>query len=353
MTAPLSSAAGGMRYSGTGTGGELAKLVAGLVSGRRQQEEATRKAALEAAMQVLREREADQMDRGLDMRAAEGAQRGIDTAENQNIEYEKLNAERNDKNADNNRVVQEGIANRKNALDVAKIGATSRENVADTRANTPGRGLIVTQGKDGEILIVDKEAHTVRPTSTTGGAVPTNAEGTPVGSGARPGQGERDAASMYTAFKVTSATLAENMKKVEFQAPNVGTQLLLDGSKASGLGPVSSVARSLSNTVLSSTNPDYQLVQNSLDATGSMFIKLMTGAQMSEPEALRLFNVIGPKAGDTSETVAQKMKQLNDIVQAQYLKVGRAGALLDAASAAPPPPSGGKKYVLPDGTVVE
>jgi hypothetical protein len=375
----------GASYNGAyGTqAGDLAKAAAAFMQGRRVDEEARRKAALDDALMRLREREAGQNDRrmGLDERKLTqdsdqfGQRLGLDTSKLglERDEYTQRGQQFGDTmgfNRDKLGVDQsEGDKERQNRIDVARIGAKSRENVAGMRQVGSGRDFVTMQDSQGGFWRLNKVTNELTPirvptpADLQQGDTPQATGGQLLGAGARPSQGERDAAGTYSSFKTARNTLAKNMDAVGNEAPGMGTQFLLDTSKSTGFGPVSSVARSLSNSALGSHAPQYQLVQNSIDATGSMFVKLMTGAQMGEPEAQRLFNVIGPKAGDTKETVAQKMQQLDDIVHAQFVKIGRAAELdtagqppvsrsLDAPSDSTPP-SSGKKYILPDGTVVE
>jgi hypothetical protein len=365
---PLAQAASGASYSGAfGTqGGDLARAAAAFMSGRREEEEARRKAAMDAALQQLRERELAQGEERIGVDREQMKQQGDQFRQNLERSGADLAGRQVEMGLENERgkatlaqQASENEKNRQNQLEIAKIGAQSRETVASMRTIGSGKDYVVKEDSQGRVWRINKvtgEPTPVALTPPTQGAEPQQL----VGAGGRPSQGERDAAGVYNAFKSTSATLQKNMQSVGGKAPGIGQQLLIDGTKSSGLGPVSSLVRSLSNSAM---DPQYQLVQNSLDATGSLFVKLMTGAQMSEPEALRLFNVIGPKAGDEPATVQQKMQQLDDIVRAQYVKVGRAAELdgnglppttAPVSGGAPSAPTGArKKYILPDGTVAE
>jgi hypothetical protein len=367
---PLAQAASGASYSGAfGTqGGDLARAAAAFMSGRREEEEARRKAAMDAALQQLRERELAQGEERIGVDREQMKQQGDQFRQNLERSGADLAGRQVEMGLENERgkatlaqQASENEKNRQNQLEIAKIGAQSRETVASMRTIGSGKDYVVKEDSQGRVWRVNKVTGDATEVKVQGQGQPAQGDGQQlIGAGGRPSQGERDAAGVYNAFKSTSATLQKNMQSVGGKAPGIGQQLLIDGTKSSGLGPVSSLVRSLSNSAM---DPQYQLVQNSLDATGSLFVKLMTGAQMSEPEALRLFNVIGPKAGDEPATVQQKMQQLDDIVRAQYVKVGRAAELdgnglppttAPVSGGAPSAPTGArKKYILPDGTVAE
>lgn len=354
MPGPLVRAASGASYNGAfGTdAGDFAKSAAAFMQGRKQEEAARSAQAMQDALLALRQREADQGDARIQFdRDQMGEQRHqFDVTSGLNrdrfgLDQQKFSEDQRQfgigADFDNRKLGQqasEGEKDRANALEIAKIGARSREHVAGMRQVGSGRDFVTLQDANGGYWRFNKLTNELNPIQVPspadlgqapadGAAAAPATGGQLLGAGARPSQGEREAAGTYASFKMARDKLAENMGTVGNEAPGVGTQLLLDGTKASGLGPVSSLTRSLSNTLLGDKAPQYQMVQNSIDATGSLFVKLMTGAQMSEPEALRLFNVIGPKAGDTPDVVTQKMAQLDNIVQAQYVKLGRAGEL--------------------------
>jgi hypothetical protein len=263
--------------------------------------------------------------------------------------------------------VSEGALDRASAERIARINAQGRLDVAGMRgAQGSGRDYVIQQGPDGRVWRVNKvtgmadEVHISPDGSVTVGDQSQAGAGPQlIGSGARPGQGELESAAAYNNLQTQFDQYKANLAKVGNQPPSIGTQFLMDGSKSTGLGPISSLTRSLSNTALGSHDPNYQLLQQSLDALGTTVIKMVTGAQMSEPEAQRIMNILRTSAGDTPEKVMQNIETVQNIINSQRVKLNRAGTMLNnptsggaQAPAAAPAPAG-KKYILPDGTVVE
>jgi hypothetical protein len=199
---------------------------------------------------------------------------------------------------------------------------------ADATSARAGRGWapVVTQGPNGEIMIVDKNTHTVAPTSAAG-AVPTGAGGSPVGSQARPAQGERDAAAAYSNLDSALKQLETQMGGVGYAAPTIPEQVAIDAAKGTGTGVISSFKRSVANTYLGKNAPERQAIEQSVKTLGTLIVKMVTGAQMSEPEAQRIMGILSTVAGDRPELAKQKIESVKDIIRGQRVKLGRAAGM--------------------------
>lgn len=382
MPGPLSRAAAGASYSGAfgSDAGDLAKAAAAFMQGRKQEETARQQQAMQDALLALRQREADQGDRriGLDEQKFGEDQRQFDvgtglTRERMGQDDRQFGQRLDFDKGELGQRATEGAANRASAEKIAGINARSRENVAGMRQVGSGRDFVTFQDSQGGYWRYDKVHNALTPIQTptaadlaSGQGDGTQAPGSGqqlLGPGARADQGEKGAAASYQNLQTQFDKYKEVLGQVGNQPPGIGTQFLMDQTKASGLGPISSLQRSLSNTVLGNTAPDYQLVQQAVDALGTSVIKMVTGAQMSEPEAQRIMNILRTTAGDTPEKVMQNLETVQNIINSERVKLGRAAnvdangmpatsrALPGATPTAPSAPR--KQYRLPDGTVVE
>lgn len=359
MTGPLSSAIRGATYTGT-MGNDLnslAGMAAGLAKGRASEIERQRQAALDAALQKLRESELGLRREGLDLERRGQDQAGARFAGEQVRWAEGNNLDR-DKEAND---LSEGAANRASAEKVARIGAQSREAVANTRgaAAGSGRDYVIREDDKGNVWRVNKvtgraDKVTVDVDGNMALLPASDSEQAAMqltGVGARPSEGEKGAAAAYGNLQTTFDALKQNMATVGNTPPSIGEQVALDASKDPGTGLFGSLKRALGNTYVGNNAPERQRIQQSVDALGTMVVKMVTGAQMSEPEAQRIMNILRTVAGDTPENIQQKLATVQDIINNEKVKLGRAAGLVEGGSAASTAPA--RKWILPDGTVVE
>lgn len=378
MPGPLSRAASGASYSGAfgSDAGDLSKAAAAFMAGRKQEEAARQQQAMQDALLALRQREADQGDARLNLDRDKMGEDRHQFDVNTGLTREKMGQDNNQFGQrlgfDRDKMGQdasEGAANRASAERIARIGAASRENVAGMRNTSNPRDWVVKEIQDpanpGQTVIVRANKQTglayrmklddtgnltqtemtpqeVQAISGQLGSAPTQApqpvQGTDMSGPAN--QGEREAAASYSNLQTQFDKYKEILGHVGNQAPGWGTQFLMDRTKDSGFGPITSLTRSLSNIVLAKHDPDYQQVQQAVDALGTSVIKMVTGAQMSEPEAQRIMNILRLSSGDTPETVAQKLETVQNIINSERAKLGRMGghtAAQRAPSAAPAP----------------
>jgi hypothetical protein len=301
------------RYQAPGLAMDAAQAAAGIAAGSREEQERRRKAALEAAAHALREREVGQGDTRI------------------KLDADKFGWEQTTDTRDYGRqVVTEdrdfGETQRKNTADIADTEADntrlSGDSAETVRHNRASEGIDRTKAAQGRPQLRQTASGFAwfYPDGRTSGVV--DEKGDPVVG--VPTQGERQATGNAESLDAAYKILDENFKAVGYKAPNIPTQVGMDASKQTGMGPLTSLTRALANTAVGKYAPEYQKVNNALDSFGSLLVKLMTGAQMSEPEAQRIFNIIKPVAGDQPEVVQQKLQQARNIVEASKIQRGRA-----------------------------
>ncbi len=347
MTSPLSSVFRGVNFNGAfGNDAQaLGSAFANIAKGRSAETERRRQAALEAALQRLKEEELGLSQRRVaqgDTELAQSAERIALDQLRANQEGGRIAAEQvrfgEGLNLDRDRLAQEaseGALDRASREKIASIGARSRENVAEMRQVGSGRDFITFQDIKGKFWRLNKLTNQldriVVPTEADLPHESSTSDGQLLGSGARASQGELTAAASYNNLEDALKNLENNMAAVAFQAPGIGTQLLLDATKFTGFGPISSLTRSGANTILGNQSPAYQKIQQSIDALGTMVVKMVTGAQMSEPEAQRIMNILRSVAGDPPDLVQQRLQTVREIIENERVKLGRAGHLADPA----------------------
>jgi hypothetical protein len=374
MTGPLSSAVNGASYNGAfgSDAGGVARLVAGLAQGAQEARERQSKVALDAALMKLREGDAEMRREEHEARMRPATPKSPWEAENfPNLES-YLDYLRRRKQAEHiekpptprsiDPLSPEGIQ--------AALERKRRELELESRQPKPpsAEGEVSVELVDGRVGVLNKATGKIRI------ATFAEAEGTPLGRGARPTQSERDARASFDNLQDTFEQLDANMAKVGYRAPSIAIQTGLDASKYTGVG--GSVVRSLANTAVGKLAPEYQLVQHSIDALGTLVTKMVTGAQMSEPEAQRIMNILRSTAGDDPALVQQKLQQVRTIIANERVKMGRAGGAAIPGSAEgaqptnnaaaraaavkakyglepPATPSIPKRWTLPNGSVVD
>jgi hypothetical protein len=288
MTGPLSGAFKGVSYKGAfGNDAQaLAGALAGMGRGRAEEQERQRQAALAAALQKMKEQELGLATRRVNQGDAELAQGGqrieLDReklgqqdsqfAQGHTLDRDRLGLDRDKLGQD----VSEGALDRSSRERVASIGATSRENVAESNP----RGMVVMPGVDGQLQVIDKGNGTARPVTRDGAPMVGVAGKAPVG---------------------LQSTFAEN----EASITSIDAALELAKARPESFG----LSKILPDMINQRTDPEGVEARAALANIGSLQIKLRSGAAVTAKEFPRLSPFV-PNVHDSAETVVTKLERL-------------------------------------------
>ena len=354
MPGPLTRAASGASYSGAfGTdAGDLSKAAAAFMQGRREEEARRHQEALDMALQRLRERQADQGDQRLQLDRDKFGEDRHQFDETMGYNREKMGQDENQFGQrlgfDRDQLGQaasENEKNRKNQLDIARIGAQSRETVASMRTIGSGRDYIVKEDSLGRVWRINKVTGEPTPVKFEQGEQPAGAPGQQMlGGGARPSADEKAANMLATSIEPSVARIDQMYggdSPVAVEAPSVVEQFMADQSKSHGLGPISSVARSLGNKALGSMNPDYQSILTDMTKVYRAFVYVTTGKQLNESEAQDAAQQYVVLAGDNPALVQKKVQDIKNMTNAIRQSSQRARSFVEQqnASQGTPAPS--------------
>lgn len=339
MTAPLSGAVSGATYSGTqgGLAGDFARAAGNFIKGMKDEEAKRQARAMEQALLDLRIRAQQSGDEQaaaeLDIRRQQLQQARENAEAERKLRGEDLQLRRESEAAERDRYGRQMTETERHNREQERVGGQR----ADIYGDRTSRGWkpTVIQGPNGEILLVDAGAGTVAPTRPAG-TVPTAADGTPVGSQARPAQGEREAAAAWQNLESAVEQLDQQMAAVDYTPPSMAEQVALDAAQSPGSGIGSSVKRGLANSYLGKRAPQRQQIEQSVKTLGTLVVKMVTGAQMSEPEAQRIMGILRTVAGDQPELAKQKIETVREIIRGQRIKLGRAASMVGGGDAAQP-----------------
>lgn len=297
MTAPISGAFKGVSYNGAfgSAASDLARAGAAFAVGRRNEEERRRQAAMEQALMALREQE---MGLNRDKFSAETEQNRVMNArladelklnrDQFGFQREKFGAEQADIPVGRQHESSESALERQNRLEVARINAASRENVADTRADASVNRPKLVQGTDGTW-------YTVMPGEVAPG------QAAPVTQGGSPLHG--------TAAKATSTQVgqvADNNAAVG----QIQEAMLLAQSRPESFG----LKYMLPDIANQRTDPQGVDARAAVANIGSMQIKLRSGAAVTAKEFPRLAPFV-PNVTDTGDAVLEKLRLLQREVE--------------------------------------
>lgn len=316
MTAPFS----GFKYSAGSGFADLAKAAAAMATGRREEEERKRKAALEEALQRLRERQADQDDRRITLdtdkfgfdREKEGT-RKLERVDDEADEDRTFGASEADKTRDDDRANRELTeAERHNRA----TEAAARSRIEKVGQTSNGREWIVKESVTGKVFRVNKLTGEYHPIEDPGTGQPV------LGLGARPTESERAANMLLTSIE-PSIDRVEKMYQPGVKAPGVLTQGLSEQAKKGGLlGGIANKALSgegaLGNVAeaLGASDPNYQSILTDLTKIYRAYVYVTTGKQLNESEAQDAARQYVIQAGEPEALIAKKVKDMQQMAQA-------------------------------------
>lgn len=328
MTAPF----GNFRYSSGSDLGEFAKLAGNFAQGSRDEADRRRKEALEAAVQALKEREANRADSELKLNTDKfGYEQGKDT-----------------------KIFDAGQAEHtyQHGHDVTTDTETHRHNVATEQADLQrARSMGQSPGKLGWRLVqVDGEWTWVPPPTGLGAGsggpqaqTVTGPDGKPAhGSQGIPNAGEQQMNMLVTSIEPSlgriEAAYAPGGKGLH--APSVVAQGLADAAKQGGfIGGAANTALSgqgmmgkLANA-LGGANPDYQNILTDLTKVYRAYVYVTTGKQLNESEAADNIQQYVPRAGEPDELVHKKVQDIQNMAQAVRLASKRAREFVERQNA--------------------
>jgi hypothetical protein len=380
MASPLSGALKGVKYDGTNGNmwSDLGDLLGGFVQDARVQAEQKRKDALDAAMAAMKQAEFERQGKQIDyqmnrdrigdqFKSADDnrAERQLQASMEQNqLSRDALQSEREQRRQEReqNEAALEAYRNRTGDQRDRQLGqgdtriaqqAQKGSFWEDDQHNVwykpnLGNGAAVQMERNpstGEMRPVRQVAGqapaqpsgNLRPIAYTGDSQAQSPQGQAPspqapgsgweavqGKSAIPTQGEREAKSAYDTLEPLFGNVIKSMGDVGFTPPSVGTQLAVDASRQPRESFKGSLVATLGNEALGKYHPDYQKYYVATNALSTFLTKMITGAQMSAPEAERIKNLIEWKAGDNPATVKDRIAQAAQIISAARERAGRA-----------------------------